>query len=109
MSLKSPAMKSFIHLFLLVLFIAGTNTVCSQEITINESFSSDTVFRPFTSNDPIYGLTIRGDCTLISDSSLIRVVLIDDHGNHLLVFEAYPLIDTSNIFSSVSKPKMRSN
>ena len=36
---------------------------------------------------------------MLSDSSLIRVVLIDQNGNHFLVFETYPLITLNNTFS----------
>jgi len=74
----------------------------SQEIPVNQTFSSDTIFAPFTGSTAVYSLKAYGNVNLYSDSSLVRIVLVDSYGNHWLVFESYPLItDTSSfVFSA---------
>jgi len=44
---------------------------------------------------------MSGGINLLSDSSLVRVVLIDPNGNHYLVFESYPLITSENSFDTL--------
>jgi len=71
-------------------------------IPINQTFSSDTVFIPFTGSTPVYSLFMSGGVNLLSDSSLVRVVLIDPYGNHYLVYETYPLITLENAFDTIN-------
>jgi len=73
----------------------------AQVIPINQTFSSDTIFIPFTGSTPVYSLFISGGVNLLSDSSLVRVVLIDTYGNHYLVYESYSLITTENAFDTL--------
>jgi hypothetical protein len=80
------------------LFIISFSAAMAQEITIDQTFSSDTVFDPFENPEAIYSLKITGGVQLLSDSSLIRVVLIDNYGNHWLVFEAYNAVNAKRIF-----------
>jgi hypothetical protein len=74
-----------------------TFKVHSQVININQTFSSDTLFAPFSGTTSVYSLKAYGNINLYSDSSLVRIVLVDSYGNHWLVYELYPLItDTSS-------------
>jgi len=84
--------------FLLCAVILPTQ---SQVIPVNQTFSSDTIFAPFTGSTAVYSLKAYGNVNLYSDSSLVRIVLVDSYGNHWLVFESYPLItDTSSLVFS---------
>ncbi|MCX6244312.1 MAG: hypothetical protein NTU98_06350 [Bacteroidetes bacterium] len=84
-------------LFFLLLGLSGS--VYCQEIVINQTFSSDTIISPFESGTTVYSIKVTGSITLISDSSLARIIVVDHAGNHFLLYEAYPLIDTANTFS----------
>ena len=84
-------------LFVLLLGLSGS--VYCQEIVINQTFSSDTIISPFESGTTVYSIKVTGSITLISDSSLARIIVVDHAGNHLLLYEAYPLIDTATTFS----------
>lgn len=88
------AVISFLCLTFLSVFTL--QTVNAQVIQIIQTFSSDTVIAPFTGSHPVYSLSMSGDVELLSDSSLIRVVLIDTWGNHYLIFETYPLLTNDN-------------
>ncbi|MCK9221002.1 MAG: hypothetical protein M0P47_13275 [Bacteroidales bacterium] len=90
---------SSLFLVVFILFLSLSLSAQAQEINIDQSFSYDTVFRPFQGQIPVSSMKIDGEITLLSDSSLVRVVLIDDKGNHFLVYEAYPLLDTLNNFT----------
>ena len=71
----------------------------AQEIQIGQAFLSDTTFNPFNGEYGLYSFKMTGGVNLLSDSSLVRVVLIDNRGNHYLIYEAYPLIETSYNYS----------
>ncbi|MCP4310474.1 MAG: T9SS type A sorting domain-containing protein [Bacteroidetes bacterium] len=70
-----------------------------QRIEIDKTFSQSSQIDPFYDASPISGLGITGHVVLNSDSSLIRVILIDDHNNEYLVFESYTLLADSTHFS----------
>jgi len=70
-------------------------------IQINQTFSGDTVITPFSGSVPVYSLSFSGGVNLLSDSSLVRVVLIDTDGNQYMIFESYPLITLSNTFDTL--------
>jgi hypothetical protein len=70
----------------------------SQVINISQTFSSDTLFAPFSGTTPIYSLKAYGNINLYSDSSLVRIVMVDSYGNHWLLYESYPLITDTNSF-----------
>ncbi len=70
----------------------------AQTIQIDSLFISDGEIFPFAPNDTIYGLSISGSVTLLSDTSLVRVILTDNSGNEWMVYEAYPLIVTDTAF-----------
>ena len=85
-------------LIALFLLISCLFKVYSQVIVINQTFSSDTLFIPFSGSTPVYSLKAYGNINLYSDSSLARIVMVDSYGNHWLVFESYPLITDTNSF-----------
>ncbi len=70
----------------------------AQTIEIDSIFTFDGEIFPFSPNDTIYGLSISGSVTLLSDTSLVRVILTDDTGNEWMVYEAYPMIVTDTAF-----------
>ena len=47
----------------------------------------------------ISGLAISGDISLFSDSSLVRLILVDTHGIEYLIYETYPILAGSDQFS----------
>ncbi|PJB57302.1 MAG: hypothetical protein CO098_12050, partial [Bacteroidetes bacterium CG_4_9_14_3_um_filter_41_19] len=59
-----------------LMFISITTT--AQTISINSSFNADSEIYPFGSSGTVYGLSINGTVNLYSDSSLVRIVLIDN-------------------------------
>lgn len=88
-------MKTFIHCepkrrrgeansIILVLLFFSALTLNAQVIQISQIFSSDTILTPFSGSTSVYSLSISGGINLYSDSSLIRVVLIDNWGNKYL-------------------------
>lgn len=100
---KTNAMKNILKLCTtLAICFSSLSNLNAQVIQINQTFSSDTIITPFTGSEPIYSLSMSGGINLLSDSSLVRVVLIDIYGNHYLVFESYPLITLENAFDTIS-------
>jgi len=86
-------MKNIYVKFISLIIILFSGCILNaQVIQINQTFSGDTVFTPFSGSTPVYSLNMSGSVNLYSDSSLIRIILIDTYGNHHLVFESYPLI-----------------
>ena len=69
-----------------------SSPITAQTIQIDSLFTSDEEIFPFGPNDTIYGLSISGHVTLLSDTSLVRVILTDNLGNEWMVYEAYPMI-----------------
>jgi hypothetical protein len=64
----------------------------AQIIQIDSTFTTDGEIFPFAENDIIYGLSISGSVTLLSDTSMVRVILTDNSGQEWMVYEAYPFI-----------------
>lgn len=52
----------------------------SGEINVNQTFSSDTTFYPFSSLDEIYSLSVTGSAEIYSPTSLIRIIINTDQG-----------------------------
>jgi hypothetical protein len=75
----------------------------AQTITIDSTFTSDVVIHPFGSNDTIYGIGMTGSITLISDTSLVRVIFVDDNYLEYLLYEAYPFIVENWNFNIVNE------
>ncbi len=70
-----------------------------NRIVINKDVSGNIQLSPFKSDRSISGLTISCDITFNSDSSLVRIILVDEDYNEYLICEAYPLLNESNTFS----------
>ena len=44
-------------------------------------------------------MAISGEVTLHSDTSLVRIILVDDNYNEYLIYETYPILAGSRQFS----------
>ena len=70
----------------------------SETILINSFFYNNTVIFPFN-GDVIYGISVNGNITFHSDSSLVRIIFVDSINSlEYLIYETYPMIDTVWIF-----------
>ncbi|PJB58999.1 MAG: hypothetical protein CO098_05720, partial [Bacteroidetes bacterium CG_4_9_14_3_um_filter_41_19] len=87
--------KAVLAVFCLMV-ISITST--AQTISINSSFNADNEIYPFSQVDSITGLYVIGHITLYSDTSLVRIVLVDENNIKYMVYETYPLIATSMNF-----------
>jgi uncharacterized protein (TIGR02145 family) len=67
-----------------------------NRISINKTFNSSTHIKPFTVAKPISGLAISCDINLKSDTSLVRIILIDKDYKEFLICETYSWIADSN-------------
>lgn len=88
--------KAILEVLLLVFFLPLTTI--SQTISIDSTITSYTEIYPFNQVDSIYGISMTGHITLNSDTSLVRVILVDENNNKYMVYEAYPLITTKMDF-----------
>lgn len=70
-------LKHLIETSIFVILALIAKPVMAQEIPIETSFSSDTTFKPFRDESGFYSFTMNAGINLLSDSSLVRVVLID--------------------------------
>jgi len=61
-------------------------------ININHTYTSSITFNPFSSLTSISGLSLNGSVSLNSDTSLFRVILVDNVGNEYIVAESYSMI-----------------
>lgn len=86
-------------LVVLTLMISLFLTSQAQTIQIDSTFNTNGEIFPFSQVDSIYSLSITGHITLNSDTSLVRVILVDENYNKYMVYEAYPLITTSLDFN----------
>ena len=68
-------------------------------IPVNKYFPANEILKPFDSIHQISGLSISADIKLNSDTSLVRVILIDDSNREFLVYETFPLISGVPEFS----------
>jgi hypothetical protein len=64
----------------------------AQTIQIDSTFTADGEIFPFENIEIISGLSAGGEVDLNSDTSLVRIILVDENDIHYLVFETYPLI-----------------
>lgn len=95
-TITSPLKLIAILIPLFMLF--GISKTYSQTIIIDSTFSSDAEIFPFSSVDTIFGLSVSGSVELLSDTSLVRIILTDNSGNKWMVYEAYPMIVTDTAF-----------
>jgi len=82
----------------MALSLGFTSSAMAQTIQIDSTFTADGEIFPFGQVDTIYGLSISGSVQLLSDTSLVRVILTDDVGNEWMVYEAYPMIVVETSF-----------
>ena len=93
-------MRKILIFTVMALFsIVGLKTANAEEINVNQTFTSDSVFNPFSPppEDVIYTFSISGTVSLHSSTSLVRVLLNTDKGE-FMVLESYPLISADTLF-----------
>lgn len=71
----------------------------SSRISVDTTIENNTNLFPFQTENTISGLAISGKVTLHSDTSLIRIILVDDNHNEYLIYETYPILAGSIQFS----------
>ncbi|MEM1137757.1 MAG: carbohydrate-binding domain-containing protein, partial [Bacteroidota bacterium] len=64
----------------------------TRVLKIDQVFTSDDQLPLDQMKAPISGLAISGEISFNSDSSLVRVILIDKQNDEYLVFETYPFL-----------------
>ncbi len=70
----------------------------AQTIQIDSTLTTNTELYPFGSSGTTYGVSVSGNIILHSDTSMVRIILVDNQFNELMVYEAYKLINPdSNI------------
>jgi len=84
-------MKTIKYIILFAIVNLHLINLYADTISINNSYTTDTVFTPFSVNQ-IYGLNFTGRITLNSDTSLARLIMITQTGEEFMLYEAYPLI-----------------
>jgi len=91
------------HGILAILFVALSclfvAPMKAQTIQIDSTFTSDGEIFPFDTIQALSELLADGEVSLSSDTSLVRILFVDEDDIHYLVFEAYPLICESLDFS----------
>ncbi len=70
-----------------------------REIPVGLRMNENTELDIFDSESPISGLAISGEISLHSDSSLVRLVLVDHKGSEYLIYETYPILAGATQFS----------
>jgi uncharacterized repeat protein (TIGR01451 family) len=72
------------------------------QIRIDKTYDRDEELLLLPESASIYGLTITGHVRLNKNNSLVRVILVDRSFNEYLIYEAYPLLVTSDSFEIVN-------
>ncbi len=89
----------FFPIFIATLLLCLVETANTQTISVDSMFTSDGEIYPFDTTQAIYGLHIDCDSvTLFTDTSLVRIILVDTFYNEYMVYEAYPLIVSDTFF-----------
>src|ERR1035437_6860119 len=78
-------MKPIIFLFFSILSFA----ISAQTITINQTYTSSTSITPFTGINSLSSLTVSGSATLLQDTGIVRIILMDKNLNEYLLFEGH--------------------
>jgi len=92
---------NLINLILVILF-CGNSLVSQQVIQIQSTFTGDTLIQPFNQSQ-IYGCQVTGIVTLNSDTSFVRLYLLDQSNVEYILHESYPMIcDDRNSFTNDS-------
>jgi len=78
-------MKSIIFF----LFVLMSLAISAQTILLNQTFTTSTSITPFVGINSISSLTITGSATLLNDTGIVRVILIDNNLNEYLLYEGH--------------------
>ena len=99
------------HSFLALLALVALNSFCQENglfalqnkadmrIPVEKTLNENTLLNIFQSKTAISGLAITGDISLHSDSSLVRLIFVDQNGYEYLIYETYPVLAGSKQFS----------
>jgi hypothetical protein len=92
-------MKKYVLLLLVSLFFfIFMNQSFSEELEINTMIYSSCEIFPFEKLEKITGIKWSGSIRLLSDTSLVRIILTSQDAPDYMIFEAYPLIvDNSQV------------
>ncbi len=71
----------------------------SSRISVDTTIVNNTNLFPFHNVNTISGLTLSGEITLHADTSLVRIILMDNNYNEYLISETYPMLAGSKQFS----------
>jgi len=97
--------------FLVLFALVALNSFCQENrvftlqnqaemrIPVDKTINENTELNIFESETTIGGLAFSGDISLFSDSSLVRLILVDQNGYEYLIYEAYPVLAGSKQFS----------
>lgn len=84
----------------LLIFLLFLSTIClGSTITINQTYTNYVELTPFGSINNASSITITGNVALNSDTSLVRIVLVDNIGEEYMLFESYSMIVDTNVYS----------
>jgi hypothetical protein len=85
---------------LLILFLSGIGFLSLQAqnlVTLNEAIISDTVFAVSQSDVNTKAMYASGQVEFSLKSGYVRILLTDDSGFDLLVYESFPLLTTKGV------------
>ena len=71
----------------------------SSRISFDTIITDNTHLFPFFSNTTISGLVLSVEINLQSDTSLVRIILMDNNYNEYLIYETYPMLAGSGQYS----------
>lgn len=75
-------------------------TVCfAKTINVNQTYNHYVELTPFSTVSNASSVTITGSVTLNSDTSLVRILLVDNVGEEYMLFESYSMIVDTNVYS----------
>jgi len=89
--------------FYFILILIFSFRINAKEYQINKLINKDTILYHFNEKESIYGIWISGYVELISDSSLIRIILQTDIGEEYLIFESHHMINLTDTFNFYSQ------
>lgn len=72
------------------------------KIPVNKFFPTNEILKPFDSIRHVSGLSISANVKLNSDTSLVRVILVDELNREYMVYETFRLISGVSEFSADS-------
>jgi len=83
---------------LLPIILLNTAVLFGHNIPINQTFEQDGQVYEFQTSNPIYSCKLSGEISLNSDMGLIRVILVTETNEELLIYEAFPsILENSSI------------